>query len=70
MPEQQIPQPQQMPELQQQPAGKQIIIEKERVSLVKSFLRLLVTTIIIVCIAAVCYGIWRLINYSLSQGWL
>ena len=78
MPEQQIPpqqqilQPQQMPQQQmapQQPA-KQIIVEKEQVSPVKSFLRLLVSVIIIVCVAALCYGVWWLIKYSLAQGWL
>ena len=69
IPPQQPMQTQQPVQQQSQPV-KQIIVEKETVSPIKRFLRLLVTTIIVVLVAGLCYGVWWLIQHSLDLGYL
>lgn len=55
----------------QEPAqGQQVIIQKEKASPTRTVLRIVVTVIIIVLIAALSYGVWWLIQYALDKGLL
>ncbi len=59
------------PIIQEQPAqGQQVIIQKEKASPTRSVLRIVVSIIIIVLIAALSFGVWWLIQYALDKGML
>ncbi len=55
---------------QQPQYQKQYVIQKEKVSPVKSFFRILVTLLIIALIAGLCYGVWLLIKFAMDNGYL